>query len=111
MLKFEGKVSRALKRQRIKLQLPMPALPSEEESQRQNELTNTRTRTSRKTENNSQMEGEKAGVTSRKAPHSQAFLHKIKNQQRKIKAKATAVSNVISQTDITENPKALAKAG
>jgi hypothetical protein len=40
-----------------------------------------------------------------------ALLHKIKNQQRKIKAKATAFSNLIGHTDIKENPKAVARAG
>ena len=34
-----------------------------------------------------------------------------KNQQRNIKAKATAVSNVISHMDIAGNPKAMARAG
>ena len=42
---------------------------------------------------------------------SQALLHKIKNQQRKIKAKAMGISNVISHMDITANPKAVARAG
>jgi hypothetical protein len=40
-----------------------------------------------------------------------ALLHKLKIQQSKIKAKATAISNVIGHSDITSNPKALAKAG
>jgi hypothetical protein len=75
----------------------MPALPVEKESQRQNRITKAGTTTSRKTENHSTREeatGERGWVTSRRAPQSQALLHKIKSQQRNIKAKATAVSNV-----------------
>ena len=40
-----------------------------------------------------------------------ALLHKLKSQQSKIKAKATAISNVIGHSDITSNPKAVARAG
>ena len=45
------------------------------------------------------------------APRSQAILHKIKNQQGKIKTRAKAVRNMISHTDIMDNQKAMAKAG
>jgi hypothetical protein len=40
-----------------------------------------------------------------------ALLYKIKNQQRKFKAKATAISFMIGLTDIKENQKAVARAG
>ena len=53
----------------------------------------------------------RAGSTSSRKSKSQALLHKIKNKQRKIKAKATAISNVISHMDITADPKAVARAG
>ena len=40
-----------------------------------------------------------------------ALLHKLKSQQSKIKAKATAISNVIGHSEFTSNPKAVARAG
>ena len=52
----------------------------------------------------------RAGSTLSRKSKSQALLHKIKNQQRKIKAKAMGISNVISHMDITANPKAVARA-
>ena len=110
MLKFEGKVSRALKRQRIRLQLPMPALPKEEENQRQHESSTSR-KTKTSSRSSSQRKGEKAKNTPEIAPRSQALLHKRKNQQRKIKARARAARNVICHADIMDNPKAMAKAG
>jgi hypothetical protein len=108
MLKFEGKVSRALKRQRIRMQLQMPAIPKEEANQRQYKLSASGTGTSRKTETSSrssiQRKGEKAKNKPQIAPRLQALLHKIKNQQRKIKARTTAVRNVICHADIMDNP-------
>ena len=79
MLEFEGKVSRALKRQRIRLQLPTPALPKEEKTQIQYEPSTSGTGTSR---SKSQTKGEKEKNTLQEAPRSKALLHKIKNQQR-----------------------------
>ena len=115
MLEFEGKVSRAQKRQRIRLQLPMPALPKEEKIQKQHEPSTSRTGTSRKRETScrskSQPNGEKEKNTLQEAPRSKALLHKIKNQQRRIKARATAVRNVICHADVINNPDAMAKAG
>ena len=51
MLKIEGKVSRALKRQRIKLQMHTPALPIGKQSQQQYGETNAGTTTVKRTEN------------------------------------------------------------
>ena len=108
MLEFEGKVSRALKKQRVRLQLPPMSsqtpdrgLHTEKVAFRlmEDELADRMTSVSQ------------AGSTSSRMSKGPALLHKINNQQRKIKAKATAISNVISHKDIKENPKAVTRAG
>jgi hypothetical protein len=87
MLEFEGKVSRVLKKQRIRLQLPpMSSQPTDRGHHTENvafrlmehELANSMTSVSQ------------AGSTSSRMSKGPALPHKIKNQQRKIKAKATA---------------------
>jgi hypothetical protein len=52
-----------------------------------------------------------AGSTASRMSTSTALLPKLKSHQSKIKAKATAISNVIGHSDITSNPKAVARAG
>jgi hypothetical protein len=61
MLKFEGKVSRAPKRQRIRLRMPMPAIHKEEENQRQHKLSTSGTGTSRKLETSSRSTSQRKG--------------------------------------------------
>ena len=52
-----------------------------------------------------------AGTAASRMSKGPAMLNKLKSQQSKIKAKATAISNIIGHSDITSNPKAVATAG
>ena len=89
---FEEKVSRALKKHRTRLQLPpVPNQPPDRGPQQEisavklmeEEMIDGLTTVSQ--------DGSAASRMS-KGP---ALLHKLRSQQRKIKAKATAISNVI----------------
>jgi hypothetical protein len=52
-----------------------------------------------------------AGSAASRMSKCPALLYKLKSQQSKIKAKAAAISNIIGHSDITSNPKAVARAG
>jgi hypothetical protein len=108
MLEFEGKVSRALTKQRIMLQLPpMPSQPPD----RGPHTETTAFRLMEEELADRMKSVSQTGSGSSRMLKGPALLHKIKKQQRKIKTKATRISDVIGHTDITANPKAVARAG
>jgi hypothetical protein len=75
MLEFEGKVSRALKRQRIRLQLPMPALPKEEKIQKQHEISTSRTGMSRRRETSCRSNSQKKGEKEKNTPQGVRYFY------------------------------------
>jgi hypothetical protein len=104
MTNLEGKVSIAIKKHRTKLQLaPGPARDQIPENSAfrimEEEFMDGLTSVSQ------------AGSAASMISTGPALLHKLKSKQSKIKAKATAISNVLGHSDITSNPKAPAKAG
>jgi hypothetical protein len=109
MSDFEGKVSRAIKKHRTRLQLlPGPATYQPPDKGTQKEISAFRIM------EEEMMDGltsvSQAGSTASRMSKGPALLHKLKSKQSK-KAKATAIINVVGHSDITSNPKAVARAG
>jgi hypothetical protein len=107
MSDLEGKVSRAIEKHRTKLQLPPGTAPDQPPDRPpQKEISAFRFM------EEEMMDGmtaaSQAGSTASRMSTGPALLHKLKSQQSKIKAKATAISNVIGHSEITSNPKAVA---
>ncbi len=108
MSEFEGKVSRALKKHRTILQLPpVPNQPPYRGPQQ--EISAFRLMEEEMIDGLTSVS--QAGSTASKMSKGPALLHKLKSQQSKIKAKAPSISNLIGHSDITLNPKAVARAG
>ena len=102
MSEFEGKVSRALKRHRTRLQLPpVPNQPPDRGPQQEISAF----RLMEEEMNDGLTSVSQAGSAASRMSKGPALLHKLKSQQSKIKAKATAISNVIGHSDIMSNPK------
>ena len=106
MSDFEGKVSRGIKKHRTRLQLP-PGPNQPPYRGPQQEISAFRLMEDEMIDGLTSVS--QTGSTASRMSKGPALLHKLKSQQSKIKAKATAISNVIGHSDITLTQKRLLK--
>jgi hypothetical protein len=107
MSDLEWKVSRAIKKHRTKLQLP----PGPAQTNHQTDYHKRKSlhfELWRKRWHDILITSWLHSVKDVNGP---GTTRKLKSQQSKIKAKATAISNLIGHSDITSNPKAMTRAG
>ena len=100
MTNHKGKVSRAIKKHRTKLQLPPGPAPDQPPDR---PPENSAFRIMEEELMDGMTSASQVGSTASRMSKGPALLHKLKSQQSKIKAKATAISNVIGHSDITSN--------
>ena len=117
MSEFQGKVDRAIKKHRAKLQFieeevrekEHPVLEGNAAERQQHQDEDQIRRLVEGLE--SHRSASEVGSTSSRLSRGPALMHRIKTLQRRIQAKASAVERVLKHEGIEKNPRAVAKAG